>query len=83
MSRARNNITSIVEHAADITPHDSNLLDYDSAVYVGGAGDVTVYTIHGEGPITFAGMTAGTILPVKVRRVMDTDTDATSLVAIW
>jgi len=80
---SRNPVVSIAGHAADVTPHDTNLLDCDAAIYVGGAGDVTVYTVQGEGPITFAGVPAGSILPVKVSRVMSTDTDATDMVAVW
>lgn len=52
------------------------------ALYVGGAGDVTIHDIDGN-TITFAGVPAGTVLPVKAMRVMATDTDATDIVAIY
>ncbi|MCK4824126.1 hypothetical protein KA005_50705 [bacterium] len=83
MTALRDKVRSLPEFAAAVTKHDTNLLTADSLIYVGGDGDVTVYTTQGSGPITFAGMSAGDILPVKCRRVMSTDTTATLMVAIW
>ena len=82
MSRQRNLIKSMPENCSAITPHDTNLLAADGAVYVGGDGDVCIYDIHGN-TVTFKGMSAGDILPVKCRRVMDTNTDATNLILIY
>ena len=78
-----NVIRGMPENAFAITPHDTTHLAQSAAVYVGGAGDVTVYLVNGDGPITFAGLTAGDILPVKASRVMSTDTDATLLIGIY
>ena len=51
------------------------------AVYVGGAGDVAVRTIR-QTVITFSGMAAGTVLPVRCDMVMSTNTTATNLVGL-
>lgn len=69
---------------AEVTPSDANDLANAPcrALYVGGAGDVTIQDVDGN-TITFAAVPAGTVLPVKVMRVMNTDTDATDIVAIY
>lgn len=68
---------------AAITPHDSTDLTYVTrAVYVGGAGNL-VAVDEQNNPVTFTGVTAGSILPIRVRRVNSTSTTATSLVALW
>ena len=76
---------------AAVTPSDSANLAlgsnsmYARALYVGGAGNVTVVSAadDSETPITFAGVAAGTILPIQVRAVMATNTTATSIVALF
>lgn len=83
MGRALNVIGTLPENAFAITPHDTTHLAASCAVYVGGDGDVTVYLVNGDGPITFSGMSAGDILPVKASRVMNTNTTATLLIGIY
>ncbi len=68
---------------AAITPHDSTDLQYVTrGVYVGGAGNI-VAVDEGGTAVTFNGATAGTILPIRVRRINNTSTTATGLVALW
>ena len=65
-----------------ITPHDStNLTYYPRGVYVGGAGNVAAVDWDGTA-VTFVGVQAGTILPIRPRRINSTNTTATSLVGI-
>jgi len=52
------------------------------ALYVGTGGDVTIHDGDGN-EIEFANVPAGTILPVKTRRVMNTGTDASDIVGIF
>lgn len=52
------------------------------AVYVGGAGNVVVVSKAGTA-VTFVGVAAGTILPVECVRVNNTNTTATSMVALF
>ena len=68
-------------HAA--APDDNTDLSYTTrALFVGGAGNVNLVTAGGE-TVTFTGVTAGSVLPVRVARVKSTSTTATSIVALW
>ncbi len=68
--------------AVAITPSDSVNLTTPSVVYVGVGGSVKVTTAQGD-DVTFAGLIAGTVIPVQVIRVWSTGTTATSLVRIY
>lgn len=68
--------------ALAITPSDTADLPVSSrALYVGFTGDVRVTTVAGH-TVTFANVPAGSILPVRTRRVFDTGTTATNIVAL-
>lgn len=70
-------------HAAAITPSDANDLAVPArGVYVGVAGNVAIVTITNE-VVTFVGALAGSIIPVRTKRVNATNTTATNLVALW
>ena len=67
-----------------ITPADG--ADFDDlgicrAIYVGGAGDVSIIDDSGE-TVVFVGAAAGSIIPVQTARV-NTATTATFLVALY
>jgi hypothetical protein len=65
-----------------ITPDDDTDLGLDlRAIYVGGDGDVALIDYDGN-TATFAGVLAGTILPVRPRRVLEATT-ATAIVGIY
>jgi hypothetical protein len=51
-------------------------------LYVGGTGNVSVITIGGD-QITFAGVPAGTTLPIQVLKLRATSTTATAVNALW
>lgn len=75
---------STARRAVAVTPHDDNdLASNAKALYVGGAGAVAVIAAGDTEAVTFAGVPAGTILPVQVKRVLDTGTDATGIVALY
>jgi len=66
-----------------VTPSDST--DFDTltrGLYVGGAGDV-VAVRHDGTAVTFAGVQAGTVLPIACRRVNSTSTTASGIVALF
>lgn len=67
-----------------VTPNDTTPLVGGAcrAFYIGGAGDMSVITPGGN-TVTFAGLLAGTILPVGGTHVRSTGTTATNIVAIW
>ena len=67
---------------AAITPHDSTDMPLTRAIYVGGAGNVVAVTAD-NAAITFTGVPAGTVLPIRARRVNSTSTTATAMVALY
>lgn len=70
------------EDAAAVSPSDSVDLPQFSVIYVGGAGNVKVTTAQGTA-VTFTGVNAGTVIPVRVRRVWSTGTTATAMTAVF
>lgn len=66
--------------AADITPSDTADQSY-RAIYVGGAGNVSVVTAGGN-TVTFTAPPVGTIIPIDVTRVRSTGTTATLLLGL-
>ena len=68
--------------AFTITPSDvTDLPELIRAIYAGGPGQITLKTPSGTN-VTFEGISAGTILPVRARAVLATGTTAVSLVGI-
>lgn len=65
--------------ATVITPADGSDLPKSGLVYVGGAGDVKITTLAGT-DITFYGMPAGAVIPVRAKKVFSSETSATKLV---
>ena len=70
-----------------ISPTLSNTTDFAGGVistglYVGGAGDVKVTMAGGE-DVTFTGLSAGSVYPIRVKRVWSTGTTATNLLVLW
>lgn len=75
--------TSSADRYEAVTPSDS--VDFGKVtrgIYVGGAGDLVVVTTRDEA-ITFAGVLAGTLLPIVAKRVNSTSTTATNIVALF
>lgn len=65
-----------------ITPSDgADLADSTRAIYVGVGGDVKVTTVGGD-TVTFVGATAGSVLPIRAKKVFATGTTATNLVGM-
>jgi hypothetical protein len=77
-------LASPAKFAVAVSPNDStDLSTFSRGLYVGGDGDVSVIMVGGGSAVTFAGVLAGTILPIRVSRVRDTDTTATNIVALY
>ena len=70
------------EYAVAVTKSDSTVLNATRALYIGGSGDVAV-TMAGGGNVTFSALAAGTILPIRVTKVLSTGTTATNIVALY
>lgn len=66
-----------------ITPHNSTdeAIDF-RGIYVGVAGDVVVVPRSGSA-VTFKGAQAGSVIPVRGKRVNSTNTTATDLVGLY
>lgn len=84
----RNNVAS-AKRAAAVTPSDTTLLEATRAVWVGGAGNLAVLMTDDYDQaampvaVTLTGVPAGTLLPISVRKIMSTNTTATSITALW
>lgn len=76
-------LTAPPENAASVTPSDAQPLGHVTrALWVGGAGRLRV-EMMGGGAIVFEGIAQDTLLPIRVRKVFETGTTATDLVALW
>ena len=76
-------------NAVAVTPNDTNPVIGTvlnplliSAIYVGGAGNVTVFTQGGQ-TVTFTAPPVGSTIYVRAVRVNATGTTATNLVAMY
>lgn len=71
--------SGLARDAVAITVSDSTIYTPSLAgLYIGGAGDVTVKGLGGKA-VTFKAVPAGTILPINVQAVMNTNTTATNI----
>lgn len=65
-----------------ITPNDgADLARVPRSIYVGGAGNIALVTAKGTS-LTFQGLSAGQVLPLRVNRVLSTGTTATNLIGL-
>lgn len=65
-----------------ISPHDTNdLARTPRSIFVGGAGSIVLVTAKGT-ELTFNGLAAGSVLPVRASKVKATGTSATFLVGL-
>ena len=69
------------ESAKAVTKSDSTVIEPPRALYIGGAGSVVV-TFDAGNDVTFVGVVAGTILPIRPVKVKDATT-ATYIVALY
>ena len=71
-------------NALTVTPSDSaDLSVIARGLYIGGAGDVTIIMQGDTNPVTLSAANAGTILPVRAKRVKSTGTTATNIVELY
>lgn len=77
-------VNSPAYNAVAVTPSDSTDMTVVSrAIYVGGAGNITVNMAGSGTAVTFTAVPAGSMLPIAVARVKSTGTTATSIVAVY
>lgn len=71
-----------VSSAYSVTPHASNALPYITrAVYIGGTGTLVCRLDKDSSDVTFVGLPAGTILPIRAEYIRATST-ATNIIAL-
>lgn len=71
-------------NASAVTPHDTNALaNVSKGLYVGGAGNIACRLADDSADVTFTGIPAGTVLPIRVSHVRSTSTTATSIVSLY
>lgn len=76
-------ITAPVRRGFAITANDgADLAAETRAIYVGGAGSVRLVLASGD-EVSFAGLAAGMLLPVRASRVKATGTTATQLLGLY
>jgi hypothetical protein len=70
-------------NAAAITPSNTvDLTTVTRGIYVGVSGDLKVDLVSGD-TVTFVGLAAGMVHPLRVKRVYATGTSATSIVGVY
>jgi hypothetical protein len=76
-------LTSPPEHAVAILPQDgADLAVVTRAIYVGAGGDVAVRMLDGT-TVTLANVPNGTLMPLRVSRVLATGTTASAILGFW
>lgn len=68
--------------AEAVITSDVTILELFRGLYVGSAGDVAILPEGNAASVTFVGVQAGTILPVRGTQVLATGTTATSILAL-
>ena len=68
-----------------VTPSDSVALTLGPcrAIFVGAAGNLAVIAEDDTAAVTLIGVGAGSVIPVRARYIMSTNTTATSIVALY
>ena len=78
------NYTAPAQSAAVLTPDDNT--DITPApcrgLWIGGAGNISVDMANGD-TVLFSGIQAGTLLPIQIKRLRQTNTTATLIAALW
>lgn len=70
-----------IRYLNSVTPNDSADLGSPArALYVGVSGDVAIHDMNGD-TVTIVGLAAGVVHPIAAKRVMSTNTTATSILA--
>ena len=78
-----NSLTAPARSAAAVTPADAvSLAQISRAIYVGTGGDLSVEMADGDQAV-FVGVPSGTLLPMRVARVLATGTSAGDILALW
>jgi hypothetical protein len=76
-------LTSPAFAAIAVTPNDgADLANVSRGLWVGQGGDVAVILATDTASVIIANVSGGSLLPIRVKRVLATGTTATALVAL-
>jgi len=81
-SKYQQGLDSPANNIVSVTPDDSDLATDFRSLYVGVAGNVAIVSTGGD-TVTFVGVLAGSILPVRCRQVKSTGTTATNIIGLY
>jgi len=77
-------LNSPAGNSALITKSDTVALPFVTrAIYVGGAGNISMQLVNDKAPVLFTAVPVGTVLYVRAQQVYSTNTTATLLIALW
>ncbi len=67
-----------------LTPDDNNdLANVAKALWVGGAGNISLIAVDDSAAVTISGIAAGSVLPIRAKRVRSTGTTTTLIVNLY
>lgn len=73
----------VAEDGEAVAPNDgADLPNIGRCLYIGGDGDVVLQTYRGT-QLTFVACKAGTIIPLRAKRVLASGTTATNILNLW
>lgn len=78
----KNDPSAPFARGAAVVPADATVIPQTDALFVGGAGNLTV-TMQDGNDLTLTGVTAGSVLPLAVSKVKATGTTATNIAALY
>jgi hypothetical protein len=73
--------TAPAGYGVAVTPSDSVSIPMTRALYVGGGGNIKVTDINSD--ITYANLSAGSVLPIQVSKIWSAGTTATNIIALY
>lgn len=76
--------TPVIYHgskAEAVTPSDTEVLT-TGFLFIGTGGNVSIVLYRDEDPVLFKNIPNGSILPIKVKKVMSTNTTASDIIII-
>ena len=79
---SRNDQSATGSVSVDVSAADQEFGRTTRGFFVGGAGDLAVTMKEGNNQ-TFAGVAAGTVLPIQATAALNTGTTATNVVALF
>lgn len=82
--RATKSIDSVAENAFAVTPSDANDLPTATrSAFIGTGGNLTCILVGDDTAVTFHNVVGGTILPIRLKKVLAAGTTAADIVGLY